>query len=122
MMRIAEKIALSNGAQALITGESIGQVASQTMEALYCTNSAVNLPVFRPCIGMDKEEIVKISKQIDAYETSIQPYEDCCTIFVPKHPKTKPKLDEIAEAEKNLSDMEFMINEAIEGAEILYIN
>ena len=122
MMRIAEKIALSNGAQALITGESIGQVASQTMEALYCTNSAVNLPVFRPCIGMDKEEIVKISKQIDAYETSIQPYEDCCTIFVPKHPKTKPKLDEIAEAEKNLSDIEFMINEAIEGAEILYIN
>lgn len=122
MMRIAEKIALSNGAQALITGESIGQVASQTMEALYCTNSAVNLPVFRPCIGMDKDEIVKISKQIDAYETSIQPYEDCCTIFVPKHPKTKPKLDEIAEAEKNLSDIEFMINEAIEGAEILYIN
>lgn len=122
MMRIAEKIALSNGAQALITGESIGQVASQTMEALYCTNSAVNLPVFRPCIGMDKEEIVKISKQIDAYETSIQPYEDCCTIFVPKHPKTKPKLDEIAEAEKNLSDIEFMINEAIEGAEVLYIN
>ena len=73
-------------------------------------------------IGMDKDEIVKISKQIDAYETSIQPYEDCCTIFVPKHPKTKPKLDEIAEAEKNLSDIEFMINEAIEGAEILYIN
>lgn len=121
MMRIAEKIAVQNNDTALITGESIGQVASQTMEALYCTNSAVSIPVFRPCIGMDKEEIVTISKKIDAYETSIQPYEDCCTIFVPKHPKTKPKLDEITEAEKNLTDIEGMIETAIENAEVIHI-
>lgn len=121
MMRIAEKIAVQNNDTALITGESIGQVASQTMEALYCTNSAVSMPVFRPCIGMDKEEIVTISKKIDAYETSIQPYEDCCTIFVPKHPKTKPKLDEITEAEKNLTDIEGMIETAIENAEVIHI-
>jgi len=121
MMRIAEKIAVNNDCTALITGESIGQVASQTMEALYCTNSAVSLPVFRPCIGMDKEEIVQISKKIDAYETSIQPYEDCCTIFVPKHPKTKPKLEEIIEAEKNLIDMDRMIETAIENAEVVKV-
>lgn len=121
MMRIAEKIAVQNNDTALITGESIGQVASQTMEALYCTNSVVSMPVFRPCIGMDKEEIVTISKKIDAYETSIQPYEDCCTIFVPKHPKTKPKLDEITEAEKNLTDIEGMIETAIENAEVIHI-
>ncbi len=121
MMRIAEKIAVNNDCKALITGESIGQVASQTMEALYCTNSAVSLPVFRPCIGMDKEEIVQISKKIDAYETSIQPYEDCCTIFVPKHPKTKPKLEEIIEAEKNLIDIDKMIEIAIENAEVVKV-
>ena len=121
MMRIAEKIAAQNNDTALITGESIGQVASQTMEALYCTNSAVSMPVFRPCIGMDKEEIVQISKKIDAYETSIQPYEDCCTIFVPKHPKTKPKLDEIIEAEKNLTDIDNMIESAIENAEVIHV-
>ncbi len=121
MMRIAEKIAVQNNDTALITGESIGQVASQTMEALYCTNSAVSMPVFRPCIGMDKEEIVQISKKIDTYETSIQPYEDCCTIFVPKHPKTKPKLDEIIEVEKNLTDIDGMIESAIENAEIINI-
>lgn len=121
MMRIAEKIAAKNNDMALITGESIGQVASQTMEALYCTNSAVNLPVFRPCIGMDKEEITAISKKIGAYETSIQPYEDCCTIFVPKHPKTKPRLDEIAEAEKSLANIDEMIEKAIEDAEIIKI-
>lgn len=121
MMRIAEKIAAENNDTALITGESIGQVASQTMEALYCTNSAVSMPVFRPCIGMDKEEIVQISKKIDAYETSIQPYEDCCTIFVPKHPKTKPKLDEIIEAENNLTDIEAMIESAIENSEIIHV-
>lgn len=121
MMRIAEKIAVENNDMALITGESIGQVASQTMEALYCTNSAVSLPVYRPCIGMDKEEIVTISKRIGTYETSIQPYEDCCTIFVPKHPKTKPRLDEIAEAEKALTDIDKMIETAIETAEVLHI-
>ncbi|HIV86280.1 MAG TPA: tRNA 4-thiouridine(8) synthase ThiI [Candidatus Monoglobus merdigallinarum] len=118
MMRIAEKIAVKNGDLALVTGESIGQVASQTLEALRCTDAAATLPVFRPCIGMDKEEIVTISKKIDAYETSIQPYEDCCTIFVPKHPKTRPHLDEVLEAEKALSDIERMIDEAVYGAEV----
>ncbi len=121
MMRIAEKIAVKNGDMALVTGESIGQVASQTMEALYCTDAAAGMPVFRPCIGMDKEEITAISKKIGAYETSIQPYEDCCTIFVPKHPKTKPRLDEITEAEKSLTDIEAMIEKAIEDAEIINI-
>ena len=121
MMQIAERIAVNNGAKALITGESIGQVASQTMESLAVTDNAVNIPVFRPCIGMDKEEIVQISKRIDAYETSILPYEDCCTIFVPKHPKTKPSVEEIVEAEKALVDLEDMINAAIEGDEVIRI-
>ncbi len=121
MMRIAEKISVKNESSALITGESIGQVASQTMESLVCTNAAVNMPVFRPLIGMDKEEIVEISKKIGAFETSILPYEDCCTIFVPKHPKTKPTLEEITEAEKELKNIEEMIDDAIEKTEILKI-
>lgn len=121
MMRIAEKIARQNGSLALITGESVGQVASQTMESLYCTDSAVNMPVFRPCIGMDKEEIVRISKKIDAYETSIQPYEDCCTIFVPKHPKTKPSLGEIVKAEENLGDACAALDKAIADTEIIEV-
>ncbi len=119
MMQIAQRIAKSRGAKALITGESIGQVASQTMESLSVTDNAVDMPVFRPCIGMDKEEIVRISKKIDTYETSILPYEDCCTIFVPKHPKTKPNLDEIVEAEKLLTDIEGMIAKAIEETEVV---
>lgn len=119
MMRIAEKIARESGAMALITGESIGQVASQTMESLVVTDNAVDMPVFRPCIGMDKEEIVTISKKIDTYETSILPYEDCCTIFVPKHPKTKPSIAEIQEAEKLLTDPEGMMEEAIQNREII---
>ncbi len=121
MMQIAERISIESGSQALITGESIGQVASQTMESLAVTDNAVNIPVFRPCIGMDKEEIVTISKKIDTYETSILPYEDCCTIFVPKHPKTKPSIEEIVEAEKLLTDPEGMMNKAIEEREILTI-
>lgn len=119
MMRIAEKIARESGAMALITGESIGQVASQTMESLVVTDNAVDMPVFRPCIGMDKEEIVTISKKIDTYETSILPYEDCCTIFVPKHPKTKPSISEIQEAEKPLTDPEGMMEKAIQDREII---
>ena len=118
-MRIAEKIARESGAMALITGESIGQVASQTMESLVVTDNAVDMPVFRPCIGMDKEEIVTISKKIDTYETSILPYEDCCTIFVPKHPKTKPSIAEIQEAEKLLTDPEDMMEKAIQNREII---
>ncbi len=121
MMQIAERIAKKGHAQALITGESIGQVASQTMESLAVTDNAVSMPVFRPCIGMDKEEIVRISKKIDAYETSILPYEDCCTIFVPKHPTTRPKLDEIIEAEKALTNLEAMIETAIEQDEVIVI-
>ena len=121
MMRIAEKISAKEGSAALITGESIGQVASQTMESLVCTDNAVSQPVFRPLIGMDKEEIVTISKKIGTYETSILPYEDCCTIFVPKHPKTKPVLSEIIEAEKALGDIEVALLEAIEQEEILVI-
>lgn len=121
MMRIAEKISRENGCQALITGESIGQVASQTMESLACTDNAVNIPVFRPCIGMDKEEIVTISKKIESYETSILPYEDCCTIFVPKHPKTKPTIAEIEEAEKALTDIEAMIEKSIAEREIISV-
>ena len=121
MMRIAERISASNSSAALITGESIGQVASQTMESLVCTDNAVNMPVFRPLIGMDKEEIVAISKKIETYETSILPYEDCCTIFVPKHPKTKPVLAEIIEAETSLDNIEEMIEEAIAGEEILIV-
>lgn len=119
MMKIAEKIARESGAMALITGESIGQVASQTMESLVVTDNAVDMPVFRPCIGMDKEEIVTISKKIDTYETSILPYEDCCTIFVPKHPKTKPSISEIQEAEKLLTDPEGMMEKAIQDREII---
>ena len=121
MMQISERIAVSNGAKALITGESIGQVASQTMESLAVTDHVVSVPVFRPCIGMDKEEIVQISKRIDTYETSILPYEDCCTIFVPKHPKTKPTLEEITEAEKALENLEEMIQTAIAGEEVVCI-
>ncbi len=119
MMRIAERIAEKTGGQALITGESIGQVASQTMESLAATNSVVSRPVFRPCIGMDKEEIVNISKKIETYETSILPFEDCCTIFVPKHPKTKPSIEELSEAEKLMPNFEELLDRAIENEEVV---
>lgn len=119
MMQIAEQVALKTGAKALVTGESIGQVASQTVEALTVTNQAVRqLPVFRPVIGMDKEEIVTIARQIGTFETSILPYEDCCTIFTPKHPNTKPKLERIIESEQKL-DTEKLIADAINGIEIV---
>ncbi len=122
MMQIAERIAKMNGSMALITGESIGQVASQTMQSLVVTDSVVTMPVFRPLIGFDKEEIVQISKKIDTYETSILPYEDCCTIFVPKHPETKPRLDIIEHSEQVLSDtLEDMIVSAISQMEIVQI-
>ncbi len=95
MMRLAERMAEETYSQALITGESVGQVASQTMHALAVTDSVVSRPVFRPCIGMDKEEIVAIARRIDTFETSILPYEDCCTVFTPRHPKTRPDLDKV---------------------------
>ena len=100
------------GAQALITGESLGQVASQTMEALACTNSVVSMPVFRPLIGMDKQEIMDIAKAIGTYETSILPYEDCCTVFTPRHPVTKPRNDLTERAEAKL-DGEALMEKAI---------
>ncbi|MDE5966357.1 MAG: tRNA 4-thiouridine(8) synthase ThiI [Lachnospiraceae bacterium] len=105
MMKIAEAIAEQEDCLGLITGESIGQVASQTMHSLYVTNEVCHMPVFRPCIGMDKQEIVDIAEKIDTYETSILPYEDCCTIFVAKHPVTKPRLAKIKESEALLSEI-----------------
>ena len=117
MMQIAQRIAEKRHCTALITGESIGQVASQTMSALAVTDDAVTMPVFRPLIGMDKEEIVEISRKIDTFETSILPYEDCCTVFTPKHPSTKPKLNKVV-ASQNLLDCERLINEAVEGTVI----
>ncbi len=120
MMKIAEHIAKENNCQALITGESIGQVASQTMHSLACTNEVCTMPVFRPCIGMDKQEIVDISEQIDTYETSILPYEDCCTIFVAKHPVTKPILEIIKRSEEKLADViDQLMEEAYASAEVV---
>jgi len=116
MMEIAQRIAEKRGCQALITGESIGQVASQTMGALGVTDDAVTMPVFRPLIGMDKEEIVEISRKIDTFETSILPYEDCCTVFTPRHPSTKPKIEKVI-ASQMLLDCERLVNEAVEGTE-----
>ncbi|KKC29413.1 tRNA uracil 4-sulfurtransferase ThiI [Caldanaerobacter subterraneus KAk] len=118
MMKIAEKIAQQNGSLALITGESLGQVASQTIESLYVTNSSVSLPVFRPLIGMDKREIIDIAQKIGTYEISIRPYEDCCTIFVPKHPATKPKLEKVLEAEEKMDYQKFIDNFEEEVIEI----
>ncbi|MEE3362319.1 MAG: tRNA uracil 4-sulfurtransferase ThiI [Anaerovoracaceae bacterium] len=117
MMRIAEKIAGSSGCDMLITGESLGQVASQTAESLVVTNSAVDIPVMRPLIALDKTEIIKIAQDIDTYETSIQPYEDCCTVFLPKHPVTKPKLDRILESEKGL-DIDALVSAAAASEEV----
>ena len=120
MMRIAEKVAVEYGCGALITGESLGQVASQTMPAMAVTGAVCDLPVFRPCIGMDKEEIIRIARKIDTFETSILPYEDCCTVFTPKHPNTKPKMPKILEAESNL-DVEALVDEAVMGVEIVHL-
>ena len=119
MMRIAERIARKEEALALITGESIGQVASQTMEALTTTNEVVKtMPVFRPLIGFDKIDIMEYAKKIGTYETSILPYEDCCTVFTPRHPATKPKMALIQKGEDRL-DQEALIQAAVEGAEIV---
>lgn len=120
MMRIAEKIAEREECKALITGESLGQVASQTLLALSCTDAAVSMPVFRPLIGMDKDEIIKISRKIDTFDISIEPYEDCCTVFTPKHPKTKPQLSVLLAAEEAL-DADVLIERAIENTKITNI-
>lgn len=117
MVKIANKFCQRDGYGAIITGESLAQVASQTLQALYCTNAAAELPVFRPVIGMDKIEITEISRKIGTYETSIMPYEDCCTVFSPKHPRTRPKIEEILEAE-SAYDFGAMIDEAIARTEV----
>lgn len=123
MMRIAERIAQETGCLGLITGESIGQVASQTMQSLAATNEVCSLPVYRPLIGMDKQEIVEISERIDTYETSIQPFEDCCTIFVAKHPVTKPNLNIIRRHEENLAEKaEEMIQTALDTKEVIVVS
>ncbi len=118
MMRIAERVARKSGCSALITGESVGQVASQTMQAIYCTDEAADIPIFRPLIGMDKMEVVAIARKIGTFETSILPYEDCCTVFTPKHPKTRPSLSELLEEEKKADFLE-MENVAFEGIEVV---
>ncbi|MBQ9460006.1 MAG: tRNA 4-thiouridine(8) synthase ThiI [Oscillospiraceae bacterium] len=120
MMRIAQSCADEARAKAIVTGECLGQVASQTMEALRCTEDVVSLPVLRPLIGMDKEEIVRISRRIGTFDTSILPYEDCCTVFTPRHPKTKPHLDEVREAESAL-DVEALCKKAMDNREFIRI-
>ena len=120
MMRIAQRCADEAHAKAIVTGECLGQVASQTMEALRCTEDAAELPVLRPLIGMDKEEIVRISRKIGTFDTSILPYEDCCTVFTPRHPKTKPHLDEVREIEAAL-DIDALCQRAMDGREFVRI-
>lgn len=112
MMRIAEKIAEKEECKALITGESLGQVASQTLPALACTDAVVSMPVFRPLIGLDKDEIIAVARKINTFDISIQPFEDCCTVFTPKHPKTKPQISILENAEKAL-DVDGLIEKAL---------
>ena len=116
MMRIAQRVAKRCGAKALVTGESLGQVASQTMDAMTVTGQVVSIPVLRPVVGMDKEEIVQISRKIGTYDTSILPYEDCCTVFTPRHPRLRPTVEEAEEAEAGL-DIEAMVQAAVDGIE-----
>ena len=120
MMEIAQRIGKQHGCDALITGENLGQVASQTMQAMAVTGAVVDIPIFMPLVGMDKEEIVTIARKIGTLETSILPYEDCCTVFTPKHPKTKPTLGQLIHAEKNL-DREALIQQALENIEKLTV-
>ncbi len=122
MMRIAQSFAKNDGCEGLITGESIGQVASQTMQSLVCTNEVCELPVFRPLIAFDKQDIIDIAQKIETYETSVLPFEDCCTIFVAKHPVTKPNLNKIKSSERKLEGLvEEMVEYAIKNVEIIEI-
>ena len=116
MMRIAEQVAGRTGAGAIVTGECLGQVASQTMEAMRCTGAVCSLPILRPVVGMDKEEIVQIARKIGTFETSILPYEDCCTVFTPRHPRLRPVLGELEHAEAAL-DIDAMVQAAVDGIE-----
>lgn len=113
MMEIAQRIAARDDCLALITGESVGQVASQTMAAMACTDAVCRMPVFRPCVGMDKTEIIEIARKIDTFDISIEPYEDCCTVFTPKHPKVRPRLEDIEKAQKSF-DFEPLVQKAVE--------
>ena len=122
MMKIAEHFAKESGCLGLITGESIGQVASQTMQSLAATNDVCTLPVYRPLIGFDKQEIITISEKINTFETSIQPFEDCCTIFVAKHPVTKPNINIIRRSEENLAEkIDELMAEAIQSVETILV-
>ena len=115
MMAIADKMADRLYCRALITGESLGQVASQTMEALNVTDPLATRPVFRPCIGMDKEEIIQIARKIGTFDISIEPYEDCCTVFTPRHPRTRPELEKVLVQERKL-DFDALVDEALASA------
>ena len=122
MMRIAEELGKESGCLGLVTGESIGQVASQTMHSLYCTNEVCTMPVFRPVIGFDKQEIIDLSEKIGTYETSIQPFEDCCTIFVAKHPVTKPNIEYIKKSETKLEEkIDELMQTAIDTVEVIHV-
>lgn len=121
MMQVASRLAEWQGCDALITGESLGQVASQTIHALKCTDECAALPVFRPCIGMDKNEIVEISRKIDAFDISIQPYEDCCTVFTPRHPRTRPTPDYAREVEALIPEKDRLIEDAVKSAKLKII-
>ena len=121
MMRIADEIAKKNDCGAIVTGESLGQVASQTMEAMRCTEDAASLPVLRPLVGMDKEEVIRIARRIGTFDTSILPYEDCCTVFTPRHPCTHPRLEKVLEAEAAL-DVETLVQEALMGRELVRLD
>ena len=120
MMRIAEKICEQNELGAIITGESLGQVASQTMQSINVTNSVVSLPVFRPLIAFDKEDIVEIAKKIGTFETSILPYEDCCTVFLPKYPVIKPTIKK-AEYQEKFLNIDELVNDALNTKEVLVL-
>ncbi|MEE5992396.1 MAG: tRNA uracil 4-sulfurtransferase ThiI [Oscillospiraceae bacterium] len=117
MMIIAQEIAKKEEAIALITGESVGQVASQTVQAMVCTDAVCHIPVFRPCIGLDKTEIIEIARKIDTFDISVQPYEDCCTVFTPRHPKIRPQLEQIEKAQEKGNFAE-LIQEAVDGTEL----
>ena len=120
MMECAQRIALENDCGALITGESVGQVASQTIQAINVTDNIARIPVFRPCIGLDKEEIVEIARKIGTFETSILPFEDCCTVFTPRHPKTRPELEKVLAEEAKL-DFDALVTEALETKELINV-
>ena len=116
MMRIAERIANNYGAKAIVTGENLGQVASQTMEAMASTQSVISMPVLQPLIGMDKEEIIALARKLGTFDTSVLPYEDCCTVFTPRHPRTHPNIEDVEKAESAL-DVEALVEEALAGIE-----